>query len=145
MENLFCTRFNFLLVAYSLFVTAAATAWQNRPLFIGVAFAGAIVCLLVWLTVIRAFLKLDVLFKILYSAFPDLPINMVDKETRATRSLFRVQELIAYVIPAFTVVSLLAGGFLMLLRPELIGGSAPVSSRANASPGATFIGRPPTR
>jgi hypothetical protein len=54
MENLFCTRFNFLLVVYSLFVTAAAGSGQNRSLLVGVLFTGAILCAMVWLTIIRA-------------------------------------------------------------------------------------------
>jgi len=116
MENLFCTRFNFLLVTYSLFVTAAAAAVQNRGLFVSVAFAGAAVCLLVSLTIIRAYAKLDVLFRVLYAAFPDHPIAMIDKETaKSGRRLFRANPIIAYWVPAFTVLSLLGGGLASLL------------------------------
>jgi hypothetical protein len=116
MENLFCTRFNFLLVAYSLFITAAAGAAQNRPLFVAICFAGSAVCLMVWLTIVRAYAKLDVLFKVLYRAFPDHPISMIDKETaKSRRRLFRVNPIIAYWLPAFTVLSLAAGGIASIL------------------------------
>lgn len=116
MENLFCTRFNFLLVAYSLFVTAAAAAVQNRGLFVSVAFAGAALCFMVSLTIMRAYAKLDVLFKVLYRAFPDLPIAIIDKETaKSGRRLFRVNPIIAYWVPAFTVLSLVAGGLASIL------------------------------
>jgi hypothetical protein len=111
MENLFCTRFNFLLVAYSLFVTAAAAAAQHRALFIAVSFAGAAVCFMVWLTIMRAYAKLDVIFKVLYRAFPDHPIAMIDKETaNSSKRPFRVNPIIAYWLPAFTVLSLIGGG-----------------------------------
>ena|SRR2546426_270513 len=116
MENLFCTRFNFLLVAYSLFVTAAAAAVQNRGLFVSVAFAGATVCFMVSLTIMRAYAKLDVLFRVLYAAFPDHPIAMIDKETKKSgRRLFRVNPIIAYWLPAFTVLSLVGGGVASIL------------------------------
>lgn len=116
MENLFCTRFNFLLVAYSLFVTAAATAVSNRELFVFIAFAGATVCFLVSLAIMRAYAKLDVLFKVLYAAFPDHPIAIIDKETaKSGRRLFRVNPIIAYWVPAFTVLSLVAGGVASIL------------------------------
>jgi len=116
MENLFSTRFNFLLVVYSLFVTAAAAAVQTRPLFVAIGFAGSAVCLMVSLTIIRAYAKLDILFKILYRAFPDHPISMIDKETRkSSRRLFRVNPIIAYWVPAFTVLSLAAASITSIL------------------------------
>lgn len=111
MENLFCTRFNFLLIAYSLFVTAAAGALPNRPAFRAVCFGGAVLCLMVSLTIVRAYAKLDVLFKLLYGAFPDHPISMIDRETAINgRRLFRVNTIIAYWVPAFTVLSLAVSG-----------------------------------
>jgi predicted neutral ceramidase superfamily lipid hydrolase len=111
MENLFCTRFNFLLVVYSLFVTAAAAAAQYRALFISVLFAGATVCFMVWLTIMRAYAKLDVIFKVLYRAFPNHPISIIDKEAaKSGTRLFRVNPIIAYWLPAFTVLSLIGGG-----------------------------------
>jgi hypothetical protein len=45
MENLFCTRFNFLLVAYSLFVTAAAGAPKGRAARRGAPRRRVLVCL----------------------------------------------------------------------------------------------------
>jgi hypothetical protein len=62
-----------------LFVAAAAASVQDRVLFIGVTFVGAGLCLLVWLTVIRAYVKLDILLKVLYRAFPDHPIAIADQ------------------------------------------------------------------
>jgi hypothetical protein len=114
MEDLFCTRFNFLLIAYSLFVTAAAGA-SERILFISIAFAGALTCMLVALTIVRAYLKLDIIFKVLYRAFPDHPISIIDQETkRAGRRLFRVNRITAYWLPAFMVASLILGALARL-------------------------------
>jgi hypothetical protein len=97
-------------------VTAAAASSQIARLFVGIAFSGAIVCFLVGLTIIRAYAKLDTIFKVLYRAFPEHPIAIIDQEVAiSARRLFPVNPLIAYWIPAFTVFSLIGGGVAKLL------------------------------
>jgi hypothetical protein len=110
MENLFCTRFNFLLVVYSLFVTAAAGSGQNRSLLVGVLFSGAILCGMVWLTIIRAYKKFMLTMRELYK-LEQHPVPMIDAETSELGAgrLFRVNPIIAYWAPGFCVLSLLAG------------------------------------
>ena len=56
MENLLCQRFNFFLILFSLFLTAAFTA-QNKITTGLVLAVGSFVCLLVWLTIYRAHWK----------------------------------------------------------------------------------------
>jgi hypothetical protein len=108
IENLFCTRFNFFLIAYSLFVTAAATAMSTRELFIGVTVAGAGVCIMTWLAIMRAYAKLRVIFDIIYKVFTDHPSAIIDQEVRSSpRRLFRVNHIVAYWLPAFAIGSLL--------------------------------------
>ena len=65
VENLLCQRFNFLILAFSLFVTSFSTIDEKIYKFI-VLIIGFIVIVLISLTIIRAFYKLDVNLKILY-------------------------------------------------------------------------------
>ena len=85
-------------------------------MFVAVSFAGAIVCFMVWLTIMRAFAKLDILFQIIYRSLPDHPMSVMDEETKKSgKRLFRVNPIIAYWVPAFCVLSLIAGGVASLV------------------------------
>ena len=63
MEELVCQRFNYMLLAFSLFVTAFATI-EGRCNKVIVLIVGLLVLLPISLTVMRAYLKLDILLKI---------------------------------------------------------------------------------
>jgi hypothetical protein len=109
-ENLFCQPFNFLLVAYSLFVTAAASTSSQAMLTV-VTLAGGFVCFAVSLTIWRGYFKLMVVLRMLYR-LEEHPLSMVDTETQALgwRRLFRVNPILGSYIPAFCTLSLLGAG-----------------------------------
>lgn len=65
VEDLLCQRFNFLILAFSLFITAFSTINGETNKLI-ILIIGFIVILLISLTIIRAYYKLDVNLKILY-------------------------------------------------------------------------------
>lgn len=122
-ENLFCQRFNFLLVAYSLFVTAAAST-SNQRMLVVVCLAGGFVCLLVSLTIWRGYIKMIVTLRMLYR-LEDHPLTMADKETRALgwRGLFRVNPILGFVVPGLCTISLLAAGIAAALGALGVGTS----------------------
>lgn len=114
LENLVGTRFNFLLVLFSVIVAAAAAssgvAWQASILG-----GGAVLCALVALTVYRAHVKLDQTLKLLH-ATPEHPVAVIGARVDALgrRGLFRVTQLVGCVIPLVCTLSLLAGCVLVL-------------------------------
>ena len=65
VEELLCQRFNYLIVAFSLFVTAFASI-NGRTNKLIILFTGFIILVLISLTIRRAYLKLDINLKILY-------------------------------------------------------------------------------
>lgn len=69
IENLFCTRFNYLILCYSLFVAAFATisGITSKLVILGVGF---VVLSMITIFLIRAWEKLDILLKIIYNLNP---------------------------------------------------------------------------
>ena len=65
VEELLCQRFNYLIVAFSLFVTAFASI-NGRINKLIILFTGFVILTLISLTIRRAYLKLDINLKILY-------------------------------------------------------------------------------
>ena len=97
VEELLCQRFNYLIVAFSLFVTAFASI-NGRTNKLIILITGFIILVLISLTIRRAYLKLDINLKILYKLQeakdpeeewnPDCynAMSIIDKEIR-TRPL----------------------------------------------------------
>ncbi len=112
MENLFCQRFNFLLVVYSLFITAAASTSSQKTLTI-ILLLGAVLTLLVSMTIWRAYVKLIVNLRILHH-MPNHAFQFIQTETDALgwRGLFGVNSIIGFWVPAFCTVSLAYGAIL---------------------------------
>ena len=112
MENLFCQRFNFLLVIYSLFVTAAATTTSQQTLNI-VLTLGALLTILVCLTIWRAYVKLIVNLRILYN-LPQHAFEFIGAEVKelGARGLFGVNSIIGLWVPIFCGTSLAMGAAL---------------------------------
>jgi len=62
MENLLSQRFKFFLVTFSLVLSGAASANSQIKLQL-LLLAGLILCLLMWATVYRIYIKVDVTLK----------------------------------------------------------------------------------
>ena len=115
MENLLCQRFNFFIVMFSLFLTAAFTA-QSRIACTAILGVGAVVSLLVALTVYRAYIKHRWIMKHIYNhhkCHPTTRVNdgvdkyrlfgkVTDKNDRAWRC-FTVNWLIGIFVPVLCV------------------------------------------
>lgn len=114
LENLMCQRFNFLLVFYSVFVAAAASAPNQRfliaVLIIGTALMGGL-----WAMIWRAYIKFDVAITICYR-LEQSAMDIIDKEARlSSAALVRVNPLLAIWIPLICLFSLLGGAILATL------------------------------
>lgn len=111
MENLMCQRFNFLLVFYSIFVAAAASA-TSQDFFIAVMLMGSVLTLMIWLMIWRAFVKFRIAIRICYR-LEFSAIDIVDEETKLRKDrLFPVNDLLAIWIPMVCFLSLVAGAAL---------------------------------
>ncbi len=109
IENLFNQRFNYLIVMYSLFITAAATVNTKQNLLI-VLSLGVVFTSLVSLTVYRAYVKLIILLKILHSLDNHL-FQLIDKEVSimGAKGLFPVNPICGIYIPAIAILSFMLG------------------------------------
>ena len=121
VENLFNQRFNYLIVMYSLFITAAATVSSNADLII-VLSLGVVMTILVSLTVYRAYVKMIITLKILHN-LENHVFQIIDKEVKSIgkRSLFGVNQITGILIPAICIVTLIIGlicAILGLIGPE---------------------------
>ena len=112
IENLLCQRFNFLLVIYSLFITASATTTQQANLTI-ILSLGTVLSILVSLTIWRAYIKLKINLQILHS-LPQHAFEYVQNEVNALgwKALFGVNPIIGFWAPLFCCISLTLGAIL---------------------------------
>ena len=116
MENLFCTRFNFLLVVYSLFLAASAATKSQTNMTI-VLYLGSFLTLLISITIWRCYVKLNIIFKFLHK-LPDHPIEFIRNETNELGliGIKGVNLIIGLWIPLFCFISLLSGAILANLE-----------------------------
>ena len=70
MENLFCTRFNYLILSYSLFIAAFATL-QDKTSKLVILGVGFVLLFLISIFLIRAWKKLDIILKIVFNLYPE--------------------------------------------------------------------------
>ena len=110
VENLFSQRFNYLIVMYSVFLTAAAASSSHKNLII-VLSLGVIMVFLVALTVFRAYKKLMVNLKILHKLdkYHVFPIIEKEIQTNGYKGLFGVNPIVGWVIPLFCTSTLFIG------------------------------------
>jgi len=122
VENLFCQRFNFLLVAYSV-VIAGAVATETQLLFNIILAAGFVITTITAATVWRAYVKLIAALRICYR-IPTHPLPIVEKEVSTwsfAKRGFPVNKLLGLVLPSICSISLLIGtllGFAGILGPR---------------------------
>ncbi len=106
VENLFSNRFNYLLIAYSLFVTAfaAINGKSNKLIILGL---GLFVTILISLTIYRAYIKLIINLKILHHLNDKHVFPMIGKETKAkgALALWNVNPIIGIIIPCVLIFS----------------------------------------
>ena len=117
VENLFCQRFNYFLIIYSLFITASASVKNEKSLII-VLSLGIIMTIAVWLTLYRAFIKLIVNLKILHQIPKDGHVfQIISKEIKSyhwLKRLWGVNDLIGIYIPLFCILTLITGLILVI-------------------------------
>ena len=107
VENLFSNRFNYLLLVYSLFVTAFATisGKENKLILLSI---GLFIVLLISLTIYRAYVKLIINLKILHNLPQKHVFPIIAKETNSKGifGLGNVNPIIGIVIPLVFIISL---------------------------------------
>lgn len=121
IENLFCQRFNFFIVIYSLVIAGAATTniqWKLTAILA----IGFVLCLLVSLTIYRNYVKLIWILKTLHRN-PQHPVAMAQTgiQSLGARRLFGVNSIIGIWIPVFCCITLLVG-FVLSFRGALPAG-----------------------
>lgn len=108
LENLYVARFNFFLVVFSLFVTAgfANNFTTCRAL---VFIAGAAILLPLWLTLYRAYKKLDRVLRIIFMDKPDHVTNQIERimNMEGFQPRYRVSRLMGVYIPWLCIALLL--------------------------------------
>ena len=115
IENLFSTRFNYLLVLYSLFIAAFAAIDGKINKLIILAL-GLIVIFLVSLTIYRAYIKLIINFKILHDMPDQHVFPMIAKETKSKgkKALSNVNPIIGIIIPCVFICSFVVAFILII-------------------------------
>jgi hypothetical protein len=112
MENLFCQRFNFFLVVFSLVVAGAASTSSHRKQTAILAL-GFFLCVLLALTVYRNYVKLIAILKRLHNE-KDHPVKLIgeDIDKIGAKGLFGVNHLIGILIPVLCCLTLLGAAWL---------------------------------
>jgi len=109
-ENLFCQRFNFFLVVFSL-VAAGAAAANTQAKLVSILWIGFVICFLLALTIYRNYIKLDWIHRELHKVGKH-PIHVVGEGIKplGACALFRVNWIIGVLIPVLSCIVLLLGG-----------------------------------
>ncbi|HKB66322.1 MAG TPA: hypothetical protein VKC61_10735 [Pyrinomonadaceae bacterium] len=114
VENLFCQRFNFFIVIFSLVIAGAASANTQAKLS-AILTIGFFLCLLVALTIYRNYVKLIWILRELHGR-KDHPIAIssagIEQEIFKMLTLFPVNWIIGWFIPSLCCLILLAGALL---------------------------------
>ena len=118
MENLLSQRFNFFLVTFSLVLSGAASANSQIKLQL-LLLAGLILCLLMWATVYRIYIKVGVTLKMCYE-HEDKFLQEIAKRTKQRVIAFTggVNSLVGIWIP-LTCVLMIAIAFILSLSGTL--------------------------
>jgi hypothetical protein len=112
IENLFCQRFNFFIVIFSLVIAGAASA-NTQPKLITLLWIGCYLCTLVALTLYRNWVKLNWVLRSLHAnAAHPLTLTARGIEKLSYPILFGVNPIIGVVIPTSCSAILFAGAVL---------------------------------
>jgi hypothetical protein len=115
IENLFCQRFNFFIVIFSLVIAGAAGA-NTQVKLSAILWIGYVLCTLVALTVYRIYVKLIWILRYLHQ-IPGHPVAQsgVAIKQLGWRGLFGVNQIIGIIIPVICCSALLVGAILASL------------------------------
>jgi hypothetical protein len=110
IENLFCQRFNFFIVIFSLVVAGAAAA-NTQPKLIIILWIGFVLCILLSLAIYRIYVKLIEILRSLHSieGHPVAQSGVAVKDL-GFRGLFGVNAIIGIIIPVICCLALFIGG-----------------------------------
>jgi hypothetical protein len=125
METLVNTRFNYLLVVFTVIVTGLTTS-KSYLQFKIVILAGVVITAAIGWTIVRAQLKQSILFDTIRKTLPDHPATLADTLSRRTLwwhwcdpRRFSTQRIIGYLFPlAIPLVFLAAFAFRHELYPQ---------------------------
>jgi hypothetical protein len=103
MENLFCQRFNFFIVIFSLVIAGAASA-NTQPKLDAILWLGFVLCTLVALTLYRNYVKLIWILRSLHK-IPEHPVAQAAAhvEQLGLRGLFGVNPSLASLFRSYVV------------------------------------------
>lgn len=112
LENLFCQRFNFFLVVYTIILAGIATVNSVQGMII-IESIGIVLTIGLWLTLYRAYIKLIILLKILH-IIPEKGhvFGIINRELETycrVKKLWGVNGLIGIAIPVFSILTLCFG------------------------------------
>jgi len=112
-ENLFAGRFNFFLIAFSLFVSAGFANNFTKMKYL-VFYFGAFLLFLCWLTLLRALVKFDLIFEILFNQRKH-PIFILQKIAKngGYKPRFNNSRLMGVYIPFVCILFLIVMGILI--------------------------------
>ncbi|WP_298519539.1 hypothetical protein [uncultured Kordia sp.] len=109
IETLLANRFNFLIVIYSLFITAFATIEGKENKLI-ILILGLVITILISITIYRVYTKLMINLKILYKLGDNHVFPIIKKELEGKRrNIGNVNQYIAIVIPLLFIISFILG------------------------------------
>jgi hypothetical protein len=109
IENLYVARFNFFIVVFSLFVTAGfANTFTTYKAAVFVA--GAVILTMLWLTLYRAYLKLDRILRLLFQEKPDHVTAKIERlmNLEGFRPRYRVSRLMGVYLPLLCIALMVA-------------------------------------
>ena len=121
LETLFVGRFNTFIIVFSLFMTTGfcnTLQPQNKHGRAAIFFLGALVLFLIWLTIDRAYIKLDNILYILHHHIDKHPAAILDKvlEQRGYKFRYRVTLLMGKIIPWVCILLLILSGILIYIN-----------------------------
>ena len=103
MENLFCTRLNYFFIIFSLILMAAVTVRSNANL-IWILLIVVIIQSLLWFSVYRIYIKLDIVLKILHNLDEYHVFSVTDKCLKERKHCsFKVVSLLGTWLPLLCV------------------------------------------
>jgi len=115
VENLLQTRFNFLITVYTLFLLPFFQVTDIASKVV-ILLLGLIIVGIMGLVVYRAYVRTDVILKILHRLDEHHVLLICEKEIKARKfKLFGVNPFIGFIIPIFLFLSIIAMGVLLIV------------------------------
>lgn len=113
LEGLLQQRFNFFIVAF-LLVMAAGTVADSKGELFSMLIVGFLFCLLLGLCVYRVFVKVDTVLWKLHRTENGVMHQVAEGSVKRWPFCFRVNDIVGYVVPIFSVVVIIAWAVLTI-------------------------------